>query len=263
MTLECWDKAEQALAAEEHGYQASRIADMLENAGIAVHGPEGRALQEVLWSTGTPKSSRVHLFLALNSMTPEQIAESGLDRFVALRDALFRKSAKQPDLVNYVWWGTRALPSQAFSLVRERKDDLLAFLGSQQIEANVSGIEYQREQVMLPEEALSLVAGIPHGIWDLRRRISVGLNHFDDMIAGDWNRWALTLKRDFIAMVEVDALSLDAHPYLDAFPRALKCSDWRDALASELSQRDRFSWAYPMIEGIWELALERFKRSAA
>lgn len=109
----------------------------------------------------------------------------------------------------------------------------------------------------------SIVARRRHSacIWDLRKRISVGTNHFDDTIAREWESWSPILKHDFIATVGMDAFSLDAHAYLDAFPLALKCADWRDALAAELSQRDRSSWTYPMIEGIWELALERFERS--
>jgi len=58
------------------------------------------------------------LFLALHSATPEQVAESGLDRFFALRNALFSKSAEQPQLVEYVEQATRSLPCQALSVLR-------------------------------------------------------------------------------------------------------------------------------------------------
>jgi len=116
--LECWNIAEQGLTAEEHGCRTSGIGNTLEDAGIPIYGPKGRSLQALLWSTATPKSNRVHLFLALHSATPEQVAESGLDRFFALRNALFSKSAEQPQLVEYVEQATRSLPCQALSVLR-------------------------------------------------------------------------------------------------------------------------------------------------
>ncbi len=188
MTLEeCWDKAERGFAAEEHGYRASAVANMLEDAGFPVYGSEGRSLQAVLWSTATLESSRTHLFLALDSTTPEQVSEAGLDRFVALGDVLFRKSAGQPQLVEYVPRQTQSLPFDAFMLVRKERRDLLAFLGSQELTANLFGIEYRGIEVMPHREAISLVADAPQGVWKLRQRISVGRKYLDKAISEDWD----------------------------------------------------------------------------
>lgn len=100
--LECRDDAEQKPAAEKHTCRSSLIATMLEDAGLQVSDAEGKALEAVLWSTATPESSVVHLFLALNSVTSEQIAKSGRDRFFVLREALARKSVHHPGLVGYL-----------------------------------------------------------------------------------------------------------------------------------------------------------------
>ncbi|MBN9548025.1 MAG: hypothetical protein J0H31_03850 [Alphaproteobacteria bacterium] len=125
----------------------------------------------------------MHLFLALNDVMPEQVAKSGLDYFFAVRDALFRKSAEQPDLVNYVGGLTGLLPNRAFSIVRESKLDLLAFLGSQQIDANMFGIEYLGVEVMLYKEAFLLVADISQGVRKLRERVAIGRERFDKAVA--------------------------------------------------------------------------------
>lgn len=134
---------ERGVAAAEDGDRASTISIMLEDFGFPACGSEGKAVQEVLWSTATPDSSQAHLFLAINEATPRQVAEAGLDHFFTVRDALLRKSAKQPDLADYVERVTKPLPMQAFSVVRENKLDLIDFLGSQQVDANMFGIEYQ------------------------------------------------------------------------------------------------------------------------
>lgn len=68
---------------------------------------------------------------------------------------------------------------QAFSVVREDRRDLLAFLGSRQIDANIFGIEFQGWQVMRYEEAFSLVANIPRGIRRLRQGVAVDRERFD------------------------------------------------------------------------------------
>lgn len=264
---ECWDKAEQGFAAEEHEYRASRIANMLEDAGLPVYGPDARAIHAVLWSTATPESSRAHLFLALDSATPEQIAAAGLDRFVALRDALLRKSAAQPRLAEYVARQTQSLPLDAFVLVRKEMRDLLAFLGSQELTANLFGIEYQGVEVMPHREGISLVVDSLQGVWKLRERISVGKKYFDKAVSEDWARWSPALKRDFIAI-------LDARPplwadwiipeiYLQAFPLAVKSADWREALEAELSSRGPETYTDTLMQIIWEAALERFERPAA
>lgn len=263
---ECWDKAEQGFAAEEHGYRASRIANMLEDAGLPVYGPDARAVHVVLWSTATPECSRVHLFLALDSATPEQVAEAGLDRFVALRDALFRKSAGQPQLVEYVARQTQSLPFDAFMLVRKEKRDFLAFLGCQELTANLFGIVYRGIEVMTYREALPLVADPPQGVWKLRQRISTGRKYFDKAISEDWDRWSPTLKRDFIALLDAGPLacaeSAEPEAYIEAFPCALKSPDWRDELAAELSRRGPDSCTDPLMQIIWEDTLEKFESSA-
>ncbi|MBN9548026.1 MAG: hypothetical protein J0H31_03855 [Alphaproteobacteria bacterium] len=46
--------AEQGLAAEEHRYRASGIADMLEDVGFANYGSEGRSFQQALLVNGNP-----------------------------------------------------------------------------------------------------------------------------------------------------------------------------------------------------------------
>jgi hypothetical protein len=268
MTLDdCWIKAEQGFAMEEHGYRPSAIADMLEDAGLPVYGSEARAIHSVLWTTATPESPRAQLFLALDAATPDQVAEAGLDRFAALRDALFRKSVGQPQLVEYVARQTQTLPFDAFTLVREEKRCLLSFLGTQELTANLFGIEYQGVEVMPHREGISLVVDSLQGVWKLRERISVGKKYFDKAVSEDWARWSPALKRDFIAI-------LDARPpvwadwiipevYLKAFPLAVKSADWREALAAELSRRGPKTYTDTLMQIIWESALERFELPAA
>lgn len=259
---ERFNKAEEGFLSEEHGYRPSRIADMLEEAGLPVYGSDGRSFQAVLWSTATAESCRAHLFLALDSVTPEQVAESGLDRFLALRDALIQQSARQPQLVDYVVRLTEGLPFDAFRIVRDRKQDLLAFLGSQEIKSNLFGIEYRGIEVMLHKEAVSLVAALPQGVWKLRQRISVGREYFDKAVAEDWDRLSPLLKRDFIAMLDARNMStaelLEMEDFLAAFPLALKSEDWRAEVVAALSRCRSGSCSDPGVI-VWEEILKRFE----
>lgn len=259
---ERFNKAEAGFVSEEHGYRASRIANMLEEAGLPVYGSDGRSLQALLWSTATPESSRAHLFLALDSATSEQVAESGLDRFLSLRDALIQQSAGQPQLVDYVVRLTEGLPFDAFRIVQDRKQDLLAFLGSQEIKGNLFGIEYRGTEVMLHKEAVSLVAASPQGVWKLRQRISAGRENFDKAVAENWDRLSPLLKRDFIAMLDARSVSaaelLEMEVYLAAFPLALKSEDWRAEVVAALSRRRSGSCSDPGVI-VWEEILKRFE----
>ncbi|MBP0437982.1 hypothetical protein [Tianweitania sediminis] len=232
-----WERAEQMLVSDRHCHNPAQIAALLEAAGFPCTGAGAYAVHELLWSTATKESNRVHLFLAITSARADQVAEVGLDRLGALQSSFRRQSLRQPELADYVDTAARSVAMAAFATVIQKKRDLLAFLGSQSIGANSSGIEFQRLEVLSLGEALELVSANRGGILRLRGRIGVGCEYFDRYVSRNWERWSPVLKADFLGMLDQEMPDIDPVEFLDIFQQALIGSDWRDDLAAELVAR--------------------------
>lgn len=247
--------AEQVLASESHRNVTSSLDMMLSDAGIPYPERDREALHAVQWSSATPESTRVHLYRALDSFRAEQVMEIGLDRFLALRKAFRRKSLRQPALADLVLRRTGSLSSEALRLVVKQKQNLLAFLGSQKIGANSSGVEFDGCLVMHLQEALGLASRTPGGILRLREKLAYGEEAIDRFVSEAWDQWAAVLKADFFRMLGQEHSETGPTDFLNAFPQALICRDWRDALAEELGARKNRSLSSTRARPQWRRPL--------
>lgn len=253
-----WEMAEQILATGGHGPNPVQIGDVLEAAGFPSSGAGAYAVHELLWSTVTEGSNRVHLFLAITSARSDQVADRGLDHLSSLQKAFRRKSLRQPALADYVDATADSVAMAAMRTVIEQKRDLLAFLGSQSVGANSSGLEFRRLEVLGLAEALELVSAGQGGILRLRGRIGVGRYCFDRYVTRNWERWSPVLKADFLGMLHQEMPEIDPVEFLDVFSQALISSDWRDDLAAGLAARG--SGVLDAAARLrWEAALNQFE----